>query len=129
LDLVASGVSADTIAPKVREREAETAKLDVQLRAPRRVPPDMARLKAALEQRRKQWKKELRAEPSVARLMLRRLVGPLTLWDESERPEWVRFTTAPKAELLDGLAPTLLVASPTGIEDFYTLVGSALRVA
>ena len=113
LDLVASGVSADTIAPKIREREAEMAKLEVQLRAPRRVPPNMARLKSALEQRAKQWKKELRAEPAIARLMLRRLVGPLTLWDESKRPDFVRFETTPTTELLAGLDATLLVASPT----------------
>jgi len=61
-------------------------------------------------------------------MVLRRLVGPLTLWDESERPGFVKWEAAPTAELLDGLA-TLQVTSPTGMEDFYTLVGSAIRVA
>ena len=113
---IAAGVPADTVAPAIRAREADMAKLEVQLRAPRRVPPDMARVKAALEQRAKQWKKDLRAEPRIARLVLRRLVGPLTLWDESKRPDFVRFEAAPTLELLEGLAPTLLVASPTGFE-------------
>ena len=69
-----------------------------------------------LEQRAKQWKKELRAEPQIARLVLRRLVGPLTLWDESKRPDFVRFETTPTVALLDGLDATLLVASPPGFE-------------
>ena len=43
-------------------------------------------------------------------MMLRRLVGPLTLWDESERPEWIKWEAVPTTELLDGLA-TLQVAS------------------
>jgi DNA-binding NarL/FixJ family response regulator len=43
-------------------------------------------------------------EPRVARLVLRRLVSPLTLWDESERPDFVKWEATPKAGLLDGLA-------------------------
>jgi hypothetical protein len=46
--------------------------------------PDIDKLRAALEQRAEQWKADLRDEPKVARLLLRRLVGPLTLWDASE---------------------------------------------
>ena len=41
-------------------------------------------LRAALEQRADEWKADLRAEPTVARRLLRRLVGPLTLWDAAE---------------------------------------------
>ena len=46
--------------------------------------PDIDKLRDALMQRAEQWKATLRAEPKVARLLLRRLVGPLTLWEESE---------------------------------------------
>ena len=55
----------------------------------------------------------MRAEPQVARLMLRRLVGPLTMWDakDTEDVEWEAGATA---GLLDGLAPIHVVASPTG---------------
>ena len=72
---------------------------------------DHERLRNALEQRAARWKADLRAEPHIARLVLRRLVGPLTLWDESERPDFIRWEATPTTELLDGLAPTLLVAS------------------
>ena len=49
--------------------------------------------------------------------MLRRLVEPLTLHDESERPEWVRCETPSKPALLDGLIHH--VASPTGFEPVF----------
>jgi len=103
---IAAGVSADTVAPAIRDREAQIAKLDVQLRRPRQEPPNMARLKAALQQRVKEWKKELRAEHRIARMVLRRLVGPIVLHDESKRPDFVKWEAEPKTELLDGLAPT-----------------------
>ena len=51
----------------------------------------------------------------VARMVLRSLVGPLTLWDESERPEFVKLEAKPTTGSLDGLA-TLEVASPAGFE-------------
>jgi hypothetical protein len=55
-----------------------------------------------VEQRAAQWKADLRAEPKVARLLLRRLVGPLTLWEESEGG--VRWDAPIQASsLLDGL--------------------------
>jgi hypothetical protein len=39
---------------------------------------------SSLEQRAEEWKADLRSEPKVARLLLRRLLGPLTLWDAAE---------------------------------------------
>jgi len=83
------------------------------LRIPRVPRLGHERLRAALEQRAEQWKTELRAEPRIGRLMLRRLVGPLMLWDEAERPEWCQWKAAPATELLDGLA-TLEGTSPRG---------------
>lgn len=57
---------------------------------------------------------DLRAEPKIARMVLRRLVGPLTLWDAEERPDFVKWKIVPTAGLLDGLA-TLVESSPTGV--------------
>lgn len=107
---IAAGVPGQSVAPLIRTNEAEIRRLEARLREPRVPRLDHERLRAALEQRAEQWKADLRAEPPIARLVLRRLVGPLTLWDESERPEWIRWEAAPTAELLDGLA-TLQVAS------------------
>ncbi len=114
---IASGVPADTVAPAIKEREADIAKLDVQLRRPRREPPNIERLRAALEQRAAEWKDLLRAEPHIARLLLRKIVGPLVLFDTA--PDFCRFETTPTVELLDGLAPTLEGTSPTGFEPVF----------
>jgi hypothetical protein len=87
------------------------------IRIPSVTKRDQERLRAALEQRAKDWKRDLRKEPKVAWLLLRRLVGPIVLHDESERPDFVKWEAEPKTGLLDGLAaPTLLVASPPGFE-------------
>ena len=68
-----------------------------------------------LQQRAAEWRATLRDEPIVARRLLRRLVGPLTLWDASE-PEaaWIDWETVLTPALLEGLAPIQVVASPTG---------------
>ncbi len=98
LNLAASGVSAETVAPKVRERQQQLAKVDLALRTPRPTPPNIEKLREALEQRTASWKAELRAEPKIARLVLRRLVGPLTLWKEPAR--WQADTKID--DLIDG---------------------------
>jgi hypothetical protein len=110
---IAAGVPPHAVAPLLRKNQAEIRKLEAKLRMPRLPRMNHARLKAALEQRAEQWKADLRAEPHVARMVLRTLVGPLTLWDESERPDCIKWEATPKAELLDGLA-TLLDTSPNG---------------
>jgi hypothetical protein len=84
---------------------------------PRRAPPKVEELRDALMQRAAEWKTTLRAEPKVARLLLRRLVEPLRLHDESERPEWIRGDAELKVGLLDGLVHH--VASPTGFEPVF----------
>lgn len=107
---VAAGVPAETVAPAIRQREAEIGRIDLRLRNPRPVGPNIERLRAALEQRAAEWRSILRGEPKVARLLLRRLIGPLTMADESTRPEWVRAEAPAKAGLLDGLVQDM--ASP-----------------
>jgi hypothetical protein len=116
----------------MRENQTAIAKLDVQLRTPRLPQLPIERLRAALAQRSKQWKRELRKEPRIARLTVRRLVGPLTVWDEprpafiphvkwtAPEPDYVYWEATPTTELLDGLAtlgqPTRLGSSPRGCE-------------
>ena len=114
---VAKAMPAETIAPVVREYQQQLAKIDVQLRAPRPARPDLEKLRAALEQRGAQWKADLRAEPQVARLVLRRLVGPLTLWDEADDGARWEAEITPET-LLDGLVQ--LVSSPTGSDRSWT---------
>jgi hypothetical protein len=68
----------------------------------------------------------------VARLLLRRLVGPITLWDASEPgAEWVQWEASVTADLLDGLVQ--LVASPARLTPFrsgpFHMAGSVLRAA
>ena len=52
---------------------------------------------AALEQRTADWKRDLRSDVRIARLVLRRLLNPITLHDESTRPEFVRSQAEPNA--------------------------------
>ena len=112
VDSIASGVPASAVAPQIQQRQTELAKIAAELRRPRQARPDVAALRLALEQRTANWKRQLRVEPKVARLLLRRLVGPLTLWDEADGG--LRWEAEPKpAELLDGLVQ--LVASPAGL--------------
>jgi hypothetical protein len=113
VESLALGVPAQTIAPKLRALEQEVASIEAELRT---APPavDRERLRAALEQRVETWKADLRAEPKIAREVIRRLIGPLTLWDDSNRPDFIRWKAARKPEsMLDGVAPSVWVTSPT----------------
>ena len=58
----------------MKRRYKQASRLDAVLRAPRREQPNIERLREALTQRAAQWKADLRTEPKVARLLLRRLV-------------------------------------------------------
>jgi hypothetical protein len=116
VDSIAAGVPAAAVAPQIQQRQAELSKVEADLRRPRPARPDLAGLRAALEQRSADWKQGLRAEPKAARLLLRQVLGPITLWDEAEAG--VRWESEPKpAALLDGLVH--LVASPTGFEPVF----------
>jgi hypothetical protein len=112
LDLAAAGTPATTVAPKIRERETEIARIKERLRRPRPHVSNLERLREALTLRTAEWKADLRGESKVARLVLRRLTDPITLWMEP-RPEWVRWKAPAKpASLLDGLVQD--GTSPTG---------------
>jgi hypothetical protein len=54
--------------------------------------------------------------PNVARMVLRRLIGPILLWEEP-RPEFIRWEATPKTDLLESLASTLDMASPTHLDN------------
>ena len=56
---IAAGVPATTVAPEIRTREAEIARLDHRLRAPRPTP-DRDRLRDAILQRVAEWRQVLR---------------------------------------------------------------------
>ena len=66
--------------------------------------PEVDDLRAALELRAGEWKRTLRGEVAVARVLLRRLIGPLTMADDpadtSAFDEWVTTLTP---ALLEGL--------------------------
>jgi len=110
---IAVGVSAETIAPEIRQRELEIARLEARIRTPRQ-QPQIEKLRDALLQRAAEWRAPLRSEPKVARLLLRRLIGPLVLYDESTRPDFIKADCEVKTGLIDGLAEIQDVASPTG---------------
>jgi site-specific DNA recombinase len=128
--LVAAGVPAATVANEIQTRDAEVSRIEAQLTQPRPAKPDTATLRSALEQRTADWRAQLRHEhPRVARLLLRRLVGPLTLSKEPQAglPNTTTLLVeedlfwsgkAKPAELLKDLTNTSL-ASPTGFEPVF----------
>ncbi len=126
---IADGVPAKTLAPAIQERERERDRLNARLALPRPERADRERLRAALEQRSAEWRRDLRANPKVAMALVRRILGPITLWDPKDRHDWiptggsdsVNVTWKSKArvgELFDGLADQQ-VASPTGFEPVF----------
>src|SRR5688572_4378958 len=102
---IAAGVPPGTVAPAIQERHTAIRRLETRLRMPTVARLDYERLKAAMEQRAEEWKRELRSEPCTARMLLRRLVGPLVLHDGGDRPAFVDWEAQPTTGLLDGLAP------------------------
>lgn len=107
VDSLALGIRTETIAPKILQREQELERIEAKLRVPRPSRPDIDKLRRALLDRAEGWREELRAEPKIARLVLRRLVGPLTLWDQSDRPEWCQWEASAKIGILDGLVSSV----------------------
>lgn len=114
IESIAKGVPADAVAEAIRERERQIKTLDARIAAPR-VAPNRERMRQALEKRAADWKSELRQEPHIARLVLRRLIGPIVLWDENlhPRPSFVKWNAMTKFDgLFDGVdAPSSWLAS------------------
>ena len=115
---IGAGVAPETIAPAIRNCELEIARLEARIRTPRQ-QPQIEKLRDALTQRAAEWRITLRSEPKVARLLLRRLVGPLVMLDESTRPDFIKADCEVKTGLIDGLAEIQDVASPTGFEPVF----------
>lgn len=89
-------ITNEEAAASIQPRRAELARIETKLRQPRPVQPKIDELRAALEQRAVAWRETLRAEPKVARLLLRRLIGPLTMVDPSDQTafdEWAASLT------------------------------------
>jgi hypothetical protein len=113
IGFIAAGGPADSIAPAIRERESQIARLEVRLRAPRQVAPDSERLREALTQRAAEGRE----------------TSPLVLVDGSQNPNCVDDDFEVKPALLGGFQEGQEVASPAGTVDFYPLVGAARRAA
>ena len=115
---IGAGVAPETVAPAIRTCELEVGRLEARIRTPRQ-QPQIEKLRDALTQRAAEWRVTLRSEPKVARLLLRRLVGPLVLHDESTRPDFIKADCEVKTGLIDGLAEIQDVASPTRHDRLY----------
>jgi hypothetical protein len=116
---LAAGVPAKTVAEPIQTREADLARIEAQLHAPKPPVPNLDALRVALTERTAAWTRDLRREPAVSRILLRRLVTPLTLWNAAEPgAEWIQWEADLTPGLLDGLTPGLLYmkgTSPTGL--------------
>ena len=114
--------SGDGLMQKVKERQAELVKVEAKLRRPRPERPNVDAVRSALLHRAGEWRDVLRStvdektgEPKLARLLLRRMLGSLTL-SGAARPEFVKWDADVKPGILAGIVPTDLVASPTGFK-------------
>jgi hypothetical protein len=96
----------------IPQREVQIGRLEVKLRQPKRVAPNIEKLMEALTQRAAEWRQTLREEPKVARLLLRKLIGPLVLVYESQNPNFVDADVEIRPALLDGLHEAENLASP-----------------
>ena len=113
---------AETIATAMRERHTALRTLEARLRAPR-VAPQREQVRAALDKRVADWRERLHAEPEVARLVLRELVGPITLYDPPVPEQVVRWSAELKAHetlaSVAGYPRALDGSSPMGFEPMF----------
>jgi len=116
---IAAGVPATTVAPEIRTREAEIARLDHRLRAPRPTP-DRDRLRDAILQRVAEWRQVLRGRAArrarAAASSHRAARDDRRQQDARPHPEnQVEWRAERKREALtDGIVD--LVASPAGLD-------------
>ncbi|WP_110174776.1 zinc ribbon domain-containing protein [Luteitalea pratensis] len=132
---IAHGVDPREVADQIAVRraciEAATKRL-----ASVQEPPDVDRLRDALLQRCAEWREVLRGEVHVARILLRKLVGPIFLedplspeqalavgvvsaCDSGSEEDLIRWDAPIKPGILEGLATVQDVASPTGFEPVF----------
>jgi DNA invertase Pin-like site-specific DNA recombinase len=120
VEAIAKGVARETVVVEIRRRQAEIATLNARLTAPRREPPNMERLRQALTLRAEEWKATLQSEPKVGRLLLKRLLDPIELWDADrtvKSPEWIAWETSIRPQaLLESEGAIEHMASPSGLE-------------
>ena len=65
----------------------------------------------------------------MARMLLRRLVGPIVLHDDSKRPDFVKWELQPTTGLLDGLAPNSMASPPGNVRFSLPEIRRSLRKA
>jgi hypothetical protein len=127
---IAAGGPAAAVAQLIRDDHAAIAKIDARLRMPRFVQPRVDELRAALEQRSAEWRQTLRSEPVVARLLLRRLITPLEMWDPAAPSDgWMEWEASSTPALLEGLGTYTGMASPGGSAKVDTRIRGRLRRA
>jgi hypothetical protein len=87
---------------------------------------NLDRLRTALTVQAAEWTAQLRDEPKIARMLVRRLVGPMTLTDLNDRSGLVDWEASIAPDILDVMlreSPLVhegqKVASPTGFEPVY----------
>jgi len=123
-------VPPQSIAARLRDLESKLSAVEARLRQPRREAPDLAKLRDALTKRSEAWAMDLWRETDVARTVVRRLIGPLTLFDPSvPSPEWTEWETSVTADILDGLCEYSLLASPRAVAPFPHVVGRVVPKA
>jgi hypothetical protein len=105
-------IASDSVGDAIRQREVQIVRLEIKLRQLRKVAPNIEALREAPTQRAAEWRQTLRDEPKVARLLLRKLIGPLVLVDESQNPNFVEADVEIKPALLEGLHDVEKGASP-----------------
>lgn len=113
--IATGGDTLTTLVPRLRQYEREIATLEADLRRPRPERLDVERLREALTLRAANWKRDLRAEPQVARLVIRRLIDPIVLIEPGVVPRTqsregldgddVTWEAPTKPRLLGGLVP------------------------
>ena len=83
---IATGGDIPALAKALAERAKRMKDIDATL-APRETP-NVAELRAALEQRVSEWREVLRKNPRQGRMILETLMGPLELERPMDPPDW-----------------------------------------
>jgi hypothetical protein len=130
---ILAGGEAATLVQAIRERERQREALSSELSAlehPRPVSADAARLRAELRAKLADWRDMLRAHVPQARQMIRKLVVGRIVFTADTKERVYRFLIpGTLSRFFNGLVHPRAVASPSGVDDFFTVAGTALRAA